>query len=160
MHMGKNILPDRNIDEKFMSIAIGEAKLAASEGEVPVGAVIEFNGELFATGHNKRISKNSSIAHAEIEAIEAAVKKHGDWRLADMTLYVTAEPCIMCAGAIIHSRIKRVVYGCSEPKMGAVTSILNVFDNKKLHHKPVVIGGILKEECSAILSSFFKNKRP
>jgi tRNA(adenine34) deaminase len=158
--MGKNILPDKSIDENFMSIAIKEARLAADEGEVPVGAVIEFNGELFATGHNKRISKNSAIAHAEIEAIEAAVKKHGDWRLADMTLYVTAEPCIMCAGAIIHSRIKRVVYGCSEPKMGAIISILNVFDNEKLHHKPAVTGGVLKEECSAILSAFFKNKRP
>jgi len=158
--MEKNILPDRNIDEHFMSIAIEEARLAASENEVPVGAVVEFNGAVFATGHNKRISKNSAIAHAEIEVIEAAVKKHGDWRLQGMTLYVTAEPCVMCVGAIIHSRIKRVVYGCNEPKMGAVTSILNVFDNDKLHHKPVVTGGVLKEECSAILSTFFKNKRP
>jgi len=153
-------LPDKDIDEKFMRHALEEAHLAASEGEVPVGAVIEFNGQVFTKGHNKRISKNSAIAHAEIEAIEAAVKKHGDWRLAEMTLYVTAEPCIMCAGAIIHSRIKRVVYGCNEPKMGAVTSILNVFDNKKLHHKPIVTDGVLQEECAVILSSFFKSKRP
>jgi tRNA(adenine34) deaminase len=158
--MGKNILPDISTDEKFMSIAIKEAHLAASEGEVPVGAAIEFNGELFAVGHNKRISKNSAIAHAEIEAIEAAVAKNGDWRLQGMTLYVTAEPCIMCAGAIIHSRIKRIVYGCDEQKMGAVTSILNGFDNEKLHHKPTVTVGVLKEECSTILSSFFKSKRP
>lgn len=158
--MGKNILPDKSVDEKFIKLAIKEAELAALEGEVPVGAVIEFNGEVFSTGHNKRIQKSSAIAHAEIEAIESAAKKLGDWRLADMTLYVTTEPCIMCAGAIIHSRIKRVVYGCSEPKMGAVTSILNVFDNEKLHHKPVVTDGILSEECSNLLSSFFKNKRP
>jgi len=158
--MGKNILPDISIDEKFMSIALEEARLAIEEGEVPVGAVIEFKGVVFASGHNKRISKSSAIAHAEIEVIEAAAKKLGDWRLAEMTLYVTAEPCIMCAGAIIHSRIKRVVYGCKEPKMGAVTSILNVFDNQKLHHKPAVTSGVMQEECSSILSSFFKNKRP
>ena len=157
--MGKNILPDTSTDEKFMSFAIKEAHLAASEGEVPVGAVIEFNGEVFSAGHNKRIQKLSAIAHAEIEAIEAATKKLGDWRLAEMTLYVTAEPCIMCAGAIIHSRIKRVVYGCGEPKMGAATSILNVFENDKLHHKPSVTSGILKEECSKVLSSFFESIR-
>ena len=153
-------MPDKNFDEKFMRLAIQQASLASSEGEVPVGAVIEFNGEVFATGHNKRIQKSSAIAHAEIEVIEAAAKKLGDWRLVDMTLYVTAEPCLMCAGALIHSRIKRVVYGCNEPKMGAVTSILKVLDNEKLHHKPAVTSGILKEECSSLLSSFFKNKRP
>jgi tRNA(adenine34) deaminase len=158
--MGKNILPDRpNNDEKFMRLAIEEALLASNEGEVPVGAVIEFNGEVFATGRNKRISKNSAIAHAEIEAIEAATKKLHDWRLQDMTLYVTTEPCIMCAGAIIHSRIKRVVYGCKEPKMGAVTSIVSIFDNEKLHHKTNVTGGVLEKECSSILSSFFENLR-
>jgi len=153
--MGKNILPD----EHFMSLAIEEAVKAAKNGEVPVGAVVEFNGEVFAVGHNKRISKCSAIAHAEIEAIEAATKKLGDWRLAEMTLYVTTEPCIMCAGAIIHSRIKRVVYGCNEPKMGAVTSILNVFNNERLHHKPLVTGGVLQKECSHLLSSFFEKLR-
>jgi tRNA(adenine34) deaminase len=142
-----------------MRLAIKEAAKAAEHGEVPVGAVIEFNGKVFATGRNNRIQKSSAIAHAEIEAIEKAVKKNKDWRLQGMTLYVTTEPCIMCAGAIIHSRIKRVVYGCAEPKMGAVTSIMNVFDNKKLHHRPSVISGVLAKECSNILSSFFKKIR-
>jgi tRNA(adenine34) deaminase len=158
--MGKNILPDHSInDEKFMRMAIAEAVKAAKEGEVPIGAVIMYNDKIFAKGRNKRISKNSAIAHAEIEAIERAVKKNKDWRLEGMTLYVTTEPCIMCAGAIIHSRIRRVVYGCTEPKMGAVTSILNVFDNKKLHHKPSVTSGVLAKECSDILSTFFKKIR-
>jgi len=158
--MGKNILPETlSNDEKFMHLAINEANLAAKKSEVPIGAVIEYKGEVFAKGRNKRISKKSAIAHAEIEAIESATKKLGDWRLKDMTLYVTTEPCIMCAGAIIHSRIKRIVYGCREPKMGAVTSILNVFDNKKLHHKPKVTGGVLEEECSKLLSYFFKGIR-
>lgn len=157
---GKNILPDSSVnDEKLMRIAIAEAVKASKEGEVPIGAVIEFKGKVFAKGRNKRIQKNSAIAHAEIEAIEKAVKKNKDWRLEGMTLYVTTEPCIMCAGAIIHSRIKRVVYGCAEPKMGAVTSILNVFDNKKLHHKPSITSGVLAKECSDILSSFFKKIR-
>lgn len=158
--MGRNILPDSPVnDEKFMRLAIKEAVKASCEDEVPVGAIIEFNGKVFATGRNKRIKKNSAIAHAEIEAIEKAAKKNKDWRLTGMTLYVTTEPCLMCAGAIIHSRIKRVVYGCKESKMGAVTSILNVFDAKKLHHKPVVTGGVLEKECSNVLSSFFKNLR-
>lgn len=159
--MGKNILPESSSinDEKFMNIALNEAVKAAKEGEVPVGAVIEFKGKVFARGRNKRIQKASAIAHAEIEAIEKAVRKNKDWRLEGMTLYVTTEPCIMCAGAIIHSRIKRVVYGCVEPKMGAVTSILNVFDNKKLHHRPSVTSGVLSKECSSILSSFFKKIR-
>ncbi len=158
--MGKNTLPDGPVnDEKFMRLAIKEAIKASCEGEVPVGAIIEFNDKVFATGRNKRIKNNSAIAHAEIEAIERAVKKNKDWRLEGMTLYVTTEPCIMCAGAIIHSRIKRVVYGCAEPKMGAVASIFKVFDNKKLHHKPLVTGGVLAKECSNILSSFFKKIR-
>ena len=160
--MGKSILPDKkilNTDEHFMKLAILEATKASLDGEVPIGAVIEFNGELFATGRNSRISKCSAIAHAEIEAIEAAVKKNKDWRLEGMTLYITAEPCVMCAGAIIHSRIKRVVYGCKEPKMGAVESILNVFDIEKLHHKPEVTGGVLEKECSSLLSSFFQKLR-
>ena len=122
--------------------------------------MMKYKGKVYARGRNRRIEKNSAISHAEIEAIQNACNKLGDWRLQDMTLYVTVEPCIMCAGAIIHSRIKKVVYGCNEPKMGAVTSIVDIFDNEKLHHKPSVIGGVLKEECTDLLSSFFKNKRP
>jgi tRNA(adenine34) deaminase len=157
--MEKNITPDSKVHESFMREALKEAKVAFDKNEVPIGAVIEYGGEIFTRSHNKRITKNSSIAHAEMEVIEEASKKLGDWRLEGMTLYVTSEPCLMCAGAMIHSRIKRVVYGCKEPKMGAVTSIYNAFDVEKLHHKPEVIGGVLEKECSAILSEFFKKVR-
>jgi tRNA(adenine34) deaminase len=157
--MAKNIFPKLSTDEFFMLEAIKEAKKAALIDEVPVGAVIVHKGKIFARAHNKRIKKNSAIAHAEIEVIQKATKKLGDWRLKDMTLYVTVEPCIMCVGAIIHSRIGKLVYGCDEPKMGAINSIIKVFNNKKHHHEPLVCGGVLKEQCSSILKSFFKKAR-
>jgi tRNA(adenine34) deaminase len=157
--MAKNTTLSSTAYERFMLEALKEARLAFNEDEVPVGAVIEYRGEVFAKGHNRRIGKNSSIAHAEMEAIEEASRKHGDWRLEGMTLYVTSEPCIMCAGAAIHSRIGRVVYGCMEPKMGAAGSICNVFDIDKLHHKPEVLGGVLENECSAVLTEFFEKLR-
>ncbi len=142
-----------------MSEAIKEAKKAFLMDEVPVGAIVAKDGKVFARAHNKRISKKSPIAHAEIEAIQKASKKLGDWRLKGMTLYVTVEPCLMCAGAIIHSRIERVVYGCPEPKMGAVRSQYKVLDNKNAHHRVNVISGVLEEECRGLLSKFFKDKR-
>ena len=145
--------------ERFMREALKEARLAFDNNEVPIGAVIEYKGEVYSTGRNRRIEKNSAISHAEIEAIQSACLKLGDWRLDGMTLYVTSEPCIMCAGAIIHSRIKRVVYGCKEPKMGAVESLCRVFDIDKLHHRPEYISGILEEECSGILTEFFQKVR-
>ncbi|HOW16136.1 MAG TPA: nucleoside deaminase [bacterium] len=156
--MAKSILPEF-VDETFMLEAIKEANKAALIGEVPVGAVIVYKGKIFARAHNKRIKKNSAIAHAEIEVIQKATKKLGDWRLKDMSLYVTVEPCIMCVGAIIHSRIEKLVYGCDEPKMGAINSVMKVFDNKKHHHKPLVYGGVLKQKCSNILKTFFKKLR-
>ena len=159
----KNITPDIKQHEYFMSEALKEARLAFDQEEVPVGAVIEYKGEIFSKGHNRRIEKKSSIAHAEIEAIEKACKKLGDWRLDGMTIYVTSEPCLMCAGAVVHSRIKKVVYGCKEPKMGALRSKYRVFDVNDLHHKVEYIGGILEKECAAILTEFFakirKNKK-
>lgn len=142
-----------------MGEALKEAHKASSIGEVPVGAVIEYKGEIFSKAHNNRISKNSPIAHAEIEAVQKAARKHGDWRLNDMTLYVTCEPCLMCCGAIIHSRIKKVVYGCKEPKMGAVESVYKVFSSSGKHHAPEVVGRILETECASILSEFFKSLR-
>jgi tRNA(adenine34) deaminase len=142
-----------------MRQAIDQAKLSATENEVPIGAVIEYKGKIFATGRNRRIQKHSAIAHAEIEAIENAAKKLGDWRLEEMTLYVTVEPCIMCAGAIIHSRIKHVVYGCPEPKMGGVETLFHIFDNKKLHHKPKYTKGVMEDECGSLLKDFFKKCR-
>jgi len=156
MPTGNNITLKTKEHEKFMREAIKEALRASREGEVPIGAVIEYKGKVFARGHNKRIKKNSAIAHAEVEAIQKACKKNGDWRLEGMTLYVTSEPCIMCAGAIIHSRIGTVVYGCKEPKMGADGSLCNIFDIGKLHHRPRIIGRVLEQECSGILTEFFK----
>lgn len=155
----KSILPKTKDDGYFMREAIKEAKKASLCGEVPIGAVIVDKGKIFARGHNKRISKNSSIAHAEIETIQKASKKLGDWRLKDMILYVTVEPCLMCAGAIIHSRIGRIVYGCNEPKMGAVRSQYKVLNNTNAHHKVDVTPNILEEECKDLLSKFFKDKR-
>lgn len=155
----KSILHKADLDEKFMREAIKEAKKASLMDEVPVGAVVVKDGKVFARAHNKRISKKSSIAHAEIEVIQKASKKLGDWRLKGMTLYVTVEPCLMCAGAIIHSRIERVVYGCSEPKMGAVVSKYKVLDNNDAHHRVKVSSGVLEEECKGLLSRFFKDKR-
>lgn len=161
---GKNITPDTKLhfmteDEHFMREALKEARVAFDNNEVPVGAVIEYKGEVYATGRNRRIEKNSAISHAEIEAIQVAGAKLGDWRLEGMTLYVTSEPCIMCAGAIIHSRIKRVVYGCKEPKMGAVESIFRIFDINELHHKPEYVSGVSENECSGILTEFFQKVR-
>jgi len=142
-----------------MGEAIKEAEKASLIGEVPIGAVIVYKDKIFSRAHNKRISKNSSIAHAEIEAVQKAAKKHGDWRLDDMTLYVTCEPCLMCCGAVIHSRIKKVIYGCREPKMGAVESLCRAFDMDKMHHKPEYIGGVMQKECSELLTKFFKKLR-
>lgn len=142
-----------------MKQAIKQARLAYKKGEVPVGALIEYKGQVFARAHNQRIKNNNAIAHAEMLVIEKACKKLGDWRLKDMTLYVTLEPCLMCAGAIIHSRIKRLVYGCKEAKMGAIKSQYRVFNNKKAHHKVLASGGVLKDECKYILGDFFKSLR-
>ena len=153
--MAKSITPD----EFFMREAMYQAGIASSKGEVPVGAVIEYKGKVFSKAYNKRIANKSSVAHAEILAIQKACKKLGDWRLEDMTIYVTAEPCLMCAGAIIHSRIARLVYGCSEPKMGAHRSQYRVFNNKTSHHKIAVTSGVLKDECKNILRVFFKDLR-
>jgi tRNA(adenine34) deaminase len=146
-------------DEFYMLIAVKEAEKAALKGEVPVGAVIVHNEKVVSKAHNLRISKNSSVAHAEILAIEKASRKTGDWRLEGMTLFVTCEPCIMCAGAVIHSRLKKVVYGCREPKMGAVESVYNVFNCDNLHHKPEIYGRVLEKECRKLLQDFFKRVR-
>ena len=149
----------KNILLRFMGEALKEAAKASLIGEVPVGAVVEHKGKVFSRGHNKRISKNSLIAHAEIEAIQKAAKKLGDWRLDDMTLYVTCEPCLMCCGAIVHSRIKKVIYGCKEPKMGAVESLCRTFDIDKMHHSPEYVSGVLEKECSEMMTKFFKKLR-
>lgn len=145
-------------DEYFMKEAIKLAKEAASLGEVPVGAIIVKDKEIIAMGINKRETGKNALYHAEIEAIDKACKKLNGWRLWQCDMYVTLEPCPMCCGAIINSRIKRVIYGASDPKGGCFGSIIN-FNDLPFNHKPEIIGGVLKEECSSIISGFFKNLR-
>lgn len=148
-----------NKDEYFMELAIREAKKAFRKGEVPIGAVIELNGKVFSKAHNLRIKKKDALAHAELLAISKACRKLGDWRLKGMTLYVTVEPCLMCAGAIIHSRIDRLVYGCTETKMGAVCSMFKVFNKKGQHHRVLTKGAVLTDNCQSLLKDFFKQLR-
>ncbi|MBE6692759.1 MAG: nucleoside deaminase [Ruminococcaceae bacterium] len=143
----------------FMKRAISRAKAAARDGEVPIGAVIvNKDGEIIATGRNMREKRKNALHHAEIVAIDRACKKIGAWRLMDCTLYVTMEPCPMCAGAIVNSRIKRVVYGCYDKKAGALGSVFNLADHP-LNHKYEVVGGVLEKECAALLSNFFVKLR-
>lgn len=141
-----------------MKKAIYEAKQSALEEEVPIGAVIVLNNEIISTGRNKREDSKNALHHAEIEAIYKACKKLNQWRLIGCSIYVTLEPCPMCAGAIINSRIQRVVYGADDPKAGSCSSVINLF-SFPYNHKPTVTPNILREECSDILSSFFKQLR-
>lgn len=145
-------------DEYFMAEAIKFAKEAADLGEVPVGAIIVKDKKIISTGINRRESGKNALYHAEIEAIDNACKQLKGWRLWQCDMYVTLEPCPMCCGAIINSRIKRLIYGASDPKSGCLGSVIN-FNDLPFNHKPEIKGGILKEECSNIISSFFKNLR-
>ena len=144
---------------KFMRMALLEAKKAAKEDEVPIGAVIVKDNKVISRGHNKREAKNDVTSHAEIEAIRKASKKLNDWQLIDCDLYVTIEPCIMCTGAIIQSRIRNVYYGSEDPKGGGLVSSLKISEIKNLNHYPNIEGGILKDECSNIVKEYFAEKR-
>lgn len=146
-------------DEKFMALAIKEAKKAAKVDEVPIGAVLVLDGKVIAKGYNKRESTNDPTMHAEIVAIRKACKEFNSWRLVDCTLYVTIEPCSMCAGTILWSRVKRVVYGATDPKGGALGSSYNLFAQPNLNHHPEITGGVLFDKCSKIVSEYFKSKR-
>ncbi len=147
-----------NKDIYFMKRAITRAKAAAKDGEVPIGAVIVKDGKVISTGRNMREKRKNALLHAEIIAIDRACKKIGAWRLMDCTLYVTMEPCPMCAGAIVNSRIKRVVYGCYDKKAGALGTVFNLADFP-LNHKYEVVGGVLEKECAGLLSEFFSELR-
>lgn len=142
----------------YMQEALMLAKEASDEGEVPVGAVVVCDGEIVGRGRNRRETGKNALAHAEIEAINETCKKLGGWRLWKCDLYVTLEPCPMCTGAIINSRIKRLVFGASDHKAGSCGSVVNLFD-LPYNHKPDVIGGVCEKECSEILTLFFKNLR-
>lgn len=142
----------------FMEKALDQAHEAEKIGEVPVGAVIVRHGEIVSYGYNKRETDKNAIYHAEIEAIDSACKKLGSWRLLDCSLYVTLEPCPMCAGAIINSRIKRVIFGAKDSKAGSCGSIINLFD-LPYNHRPEIISGVMGNECQALLSDFFGKLR-
>ena len=145
-------------DLKYMSIALDEAKKAFEEGEVPVGAVIIKDGKLLAMAHNNREASNDATGHAETLAIRKACENIGSWRLEDCELYVTLEPCPMCMGAIINSRIKRVIYGAKDAKAGACGSLVNL-TSYPFNHKPIIDHDVMEDECAQILSDFFYNKR-
>ena len=145
-------------EERFMSAALAQARLSAADGEVPVGAVIVKDGEIISVGRNSRETGKSALAHAELEAIGKACETLGGWRLWQCELYVTLEPCPMCAGAIINSRLRRVVYGASDSKAGSCGSVVNLFD-LPYNHRPEVVAGFMGDECGRLLTEFFREMR-
>ena len=146
-------------DEKFMKKALDQARRAAAQGEIPIGCVIVREGKIIARGYNQRLSKHSTLAHAEITAIDRASRKLGDWRLEGCTLYVTLEPCQMCSGALVQSRMDRVVIGTMNPKAGCAGSLLNILQMPQFNHQVEITRGVLEAECSKLLSSFFADLR-
>ncbi len=148
-------------DVEGMRLALAEARRAEAHGDVPLGAVVlaHADGRLLGAGHNERELTEDPTAHAEILALRAAAAALGSWRVLDATLYVTLEPCAMCAGAIVLSRVPRVVFGCTDPKAGAAGSVLDLLDVPQLNHRPEVLGGILGEECAETLRAFFRARR-
>lgn len=146
-------------DEKYMREAIKQAKKAAAIGDVPIGCVIVYDGKIIARAYNKRNKNKTTLAHAELLAIAKASKKLGDWRLEDCTMYITLEPCQMCAGAIVQARIPKVVIGSRNPKAGCAGSILNLLQVKEFNHQVELTEGVLQEECSEMLSEFFRELR-
>ena len=149
----------RRADEAFMKEAVRQAKKAAAIGDVPIGCVIVKEGRIISRGYNRRNADKTVLSHAEITAIKRACKKEGDWRLEDCTLYVTLEPCIMCAGAILQARIPLVVYGATDPKAGAVGTLFHLLNDNRLNHRCQVTPGVRAAECGEILSRFFQAQR-
>ncbi len=143
----------------YMIEALKEANLAYEKGEVPIGAIILKDGQIIARAHNLTETNVSAIDHAEILCIQKAVKKLNNWRLDDCEMYVTVEPCAMCAGAIINSRIAKVTYGAKEPKFGCHQSLLNILSNGKFNHSAIVVNGVMEKECSQIIKKFFRKIR-
>jgi tRNA(adenine34) deaminase len=143
----------------FMRRALELAAQAASLGEVPVGCVVVHENQIISEAYNERETRPSALAHAELTALQAACEKLGRWRLTGCTLYVSLEPCVMCAGALVQSRVDRVVYGARDPKAGAVESLYQVLSDTRLNHRPQVSGGVLGAECGQVLSDFFRKRR-
>ncbi len=157
--MRKPMIIDRSRDEHFMQLALEQAKLGALRGEVPVGAVVVHEGEVVGSGFNCPISTSDPSAHAEMVAIRAAAAKLDNYRLPGSILYVTLEPCSMCAGLIVHSRIARVVFGTTEPKAGVAVSRGQFFQQDFLNHRVLIEGGVLAQDCSQLLTEFFRARR-
>jgi tRNA(adenine34) deaminase len=152
-------MDQEQLDRTHMQHALQLAQKAAELGEVPVGARVVLDGEVVGEGWNRPISGHDPTAHAEIMALREAAARVGNYRLVGATLYVTIEPCTMCAGAIVHARIQRVVFGTTEPKAGAVVSNQQLFDQPWLNHRPQYTGGVLADECAAVISAFFQRRR-
>jgi tRNA(adenine34) deaminase len=146
-------------EDYFMRLALREAERALQHEDVPIGAVVVRGGEVLAAAHNERELRQDPTAHAEMIALREAARAVGSWRVLDTVIYVTLEPCVMCAGAIVLARVPRVVYGASDPKAGACGSVLDVLGEPRLNHRPEVAGGLLAQECGALLSSFFAERR-
>ena len=146
-------------DELFMRLALREAGRALEHDDVPVGAVIVSGGEVIGAGHNERELRQDPTAHAELLALREAARHLGSWRILESVLYVTLEPCAMCAGAIVLGRVARVVYGTADPKAGAAGSVIDVLGEPRFNHRPEVAGGLLQEECAALLVDFFSSRR-
>ncbi len=146
-------------DEYFMRLALREADAALAHDDVPIGAVIVHDGEVLGAGHNERELRQDPTAHAEVLALREASRSVGSWRLLDCVLYVTLEPCAMCAGAIVLARVPRVVFGTTDPKAGAAGSVLDVLAEPRLNHRPAVAGGLLAQECADVLRAFFASRR-
>ena len=159
--MGADCMKDRFFtrDKYFMRLALREAERALEHEDVPIGAVVVREGEVIAAGHNERELRQDPTAHAEILALREAARAAGVWRVLDSVLYVTLEPCAMCAGAIVLARLPRVVFGCTDPKAGAAGSVLDVLAEPRLNHRPDVAGGLLADECAALLTDFFASRR-
>ena len=154
-----SMIDEKKTDERFMREAIRQARKAGALMEVPIGCVIVYEGKIIARGYNRRNTDKNTISHAEMNVIRKASKKLGDWRLEGCTMYITLEPCQMCAGAIVQARVSRVVIGSMNPKAGCAGSILNLLEMEQFNHQVEVTRGVLQEECSQMLSGFFKELR-
>jgi tRNA(adenine34) deaminase len=159
MYFDESSLPLLDIDQRWMRLALHEAEVALAEDEVPVGAVIVHEGLVIAAAHNQREQLRDPTAHAEMIALTQAAAALGTWRLEGCMLYVTLEPCPMCAGAMVQARVPRVVYGAVDPKAGAVESLYRLLDDPRLNHRAQIVGGVMAEECGGMLTRFFQQRR-